>query len=358
MLTPDDPQQAEIDDIKMPQNTAKMTLMQANEIQDNDLDYAVDVLNQEAAGIIALSKNINGDFVTAVDIMEGVKKDGASGRIIVSGVGKSGHIGRKVAATLASTGTPSYYVHPGEASHGDLGMITENDVVIIFSNSGENSELSDLIFYTRRFSIPLIAVTSNPKSALAEHADVGLIMPPVKEACPNGMAPTTSTTMMLALGDTLALVLLKRMGLSKEQYKVFHPGGKLGQKLLTVAEMMLPREDMAMAKPGDTMDKTLLAMTEKNIGSVVVENDDGKVAGIITDGDLKRHMGPDLLQKTAREIMSTGPKHIRPNALAVEAIDIMLNKYGQPITSLIVLDEQDRLQGIIRIQDCLRAGIV
>lgn len=328
------------------------------DIADSDLDYARQIINLEAKGVLKLNDILNDAFLKAIDAMESIKKNGPSGRIIVSGVGKSGHIGRKVAATLASTGTPAYYVHPGEASHGDLGMVTENDVVLMFSNSGENAELSDLIFYTRRFSIPLIAVTSNPDSTLAEHADVKLVMPKVPEACPNGMAPTTSTTMMITLGDTLALVLLKRMGLSKEQYKVFHPGGKLGQKLLTVAEMMLPREDMAIVAPETKMDKTLIVMTEKNVGSVVVESADQKVAGIITDGDLKRHMGPDLLQKTASDIMSAGPKSITPRSLAAEAIDIMLNKFAQPITSLLVVDENQKLAGIIRIQDCLKAGIV
>lgn len=325
---------------------------------DDDLVYASQVLMQEAEGVIELSRSLNQDFLRAISMMEQVKQRGPGGRIIISGVGKSGHIGRKVAATLASTGTPSYYVHPGEASHGDLGMITENDVVLMLSNSGENTELSDLIFYTRRFSIPLIAMTSNEKSTLAKHADVALLIPKVPEACPNGLAPTTSTTMMIALGDTIALVLLKRMGLSPEQYKVFHPGGKLGQKLLKVSEMMLPRSEMAIAVPTDTMDQALIKMTEKNIGSLVVEDTSGIISGIITDGDLKRHMGPDLLQKEIQEIMSTKPKSIQQDSLAVEAIDIMLNQHGQPITSLLVVDQDNQLKGIIRIQDCLKAGII
>lgn len=330
-----------------------------NDFPDDELEYASMILRHEANGIVELSQTMDGEFLKAVDILEGVKADGPTGRVIVSGVGKSGHIARKIAATLASTGTPSYFVHPGEASHGDLGMITEKDAVLMLSNSGENSELSDLIFYTRRFSIPLVAITSNPSSALANHADISLIMPKIQEACPNGLAPTTSTTMMMALGDSLALVLLKRMGLSREQYKVFHPGGKLGQKLLTVAEMMVPREEMARTSEDETMDNVLLIMTEKNIGSVVVEDDKGSVTGIITDGDLKRHMGPDLLKKQARDIMSMAPKSMNAKALAVEAIDIMLNRYEQPITSLLVLDEDNRgLLGIIRTQDCLKAGIV
>ena len=324
----------------------------------DDLEYAASVLTQEAEGVVALSRSLNGDFLKAIDLMEKVKQRGPGGRIIISGVGKSGHIGRKIAATLASTGTPSYYVHPGEASHGDLGMITENDVVLMFSNSGENTELSDLIFYTRRFSIPLIAVTSNDKSTLAQHADVALLIPKMPEACPNGLAPTTSTTMMIALGDTIALVLLKRMGLSPEQYKVFHPGGKLGQKLLKVSEIMLAKEDMAIANPEQTMDQALIKMTEKNIGSLVVEDLSGEVMGIITDGDLKRHMGPELLQKTVSDIMSTAPKSILPEALAAEAIDMMLHHHGQPITSLLVIDSEHTLKGIIRIQDCLQAGII
>ena len=325
---------------------------------NDDIAYASSVIQTEADGLKALTKTIDSNFLKAVDLMENVKTDGPAGRVIISGVGKSGHVGRKIAATLASTGTPAYFVHPGEASHGDLGMVTDRDVVVMFSNSGENAELSDLIFYTRRFSIPLIAVTSNADSALAKHCDISLIMPQVQEACPNGMAPTTSTTMMMALGDALALSLLKRSGLTKEQFKVFHPGGKLGQKLLKVSDMMVGREDLALTAPDETMDNVLLVMTEKNVGSVIVESPEKDVLGIITDGDLKRHMGPSLLQKHARDIMSTGPKSITPESLAAEAIDMMLNKFKQPITSLIVLDKDGKLHGIIRIQDCLKAGIV
>lgn len=323
----------------------------------NDLNYAADVLKQESAAIALLASNLGGPFLQAIETMEKARLNGPGGRVIVSGVGKSGHIARKIAATLASTGTPSYFVHPGEASHGDLGMVTESDVVLMLSNSGENSELSDLIFYTRRFSIPLIALTGNPGSTLASHSDISLVIPKVPEACPNGLAPTTSTTMMLALGDTLALVLLKRMGLSPEQYKVFHPGGKLGQKLLKVKDMMIPRQEMALANKKDKMDKVVLVMTEKNLGSVVIENKRGKVEGIITDGDLKRHMGPDLLERTVSTIMSKAPHYIDQNALAAEAIDIMLNKASNPITSLLVQDSKKRLLGIIRLQDCLKAGI-
>ena len=327
--------------------------------ENNDLEYAREVLQLESDAVSELARQLGDDFIQAVDILEKVKTSKTASRIIVSGVGKSGHIARKIAATMSSTGTPSYFVHPGEASHGDLGMVTENDAVLMFSNSGENAELTDLIFYTRRFHIPLIAVTGNPDSTLAKHSDVALLLPKMPEAWPNGLAPTTSTTVMLALGDALALMLLKRMGLSPEQYKVFHPGGKLGQKLLSVSEMMIPRSEMALAQPDHTMDRVLLEMTGKNIGSVIIEEEVGqKVAGIVTDGDLKRHMGADLLQKTANEIMSQNPKWIGPDALAVEAIDIMLNQHEQPMSSLLVMDLDQRLLGIIRIQDCLKAGII
>lgn len=314
------------------------------------------VIQTEAQGLQALHDSLNGDFGTAVAIINSMKQT-RHGRLIVAGIGKSGHVAKKLAATLASTGTPSYFVHPGEASHGDLGMVTEHDVVLMLSNSGENAELSDLIHYTRRFAIPLIAITGKPDSTLAQHADIKLILPRVPEACPNGMAPTTSTTMMLALGDALAIALLERMGLTKDDFRVFHPGGKLGQQLLTVADLMHKGAALPTVAPGASMRDVLLVMAEKNLGAVMVVDGAGKLAGIFTDGDWKRHMSADLLDKTVDDLMSRTPKTIAANQLAAEAMNVMTRTPGSYLTSLVVVDEAGALAGLIRLQDCLQAGI-
>jgi arabinose-5-phosphate isomerase len=260
-------------------------------------------------------------------------------------------------ATLASTGTPSYFVHAGEASHGDLGMITESDVVLLISNSGGSPELSDLMAYTKRFGIPLIAITSNPESALARHADIVLLLPKAPEACPNGLAPTTSTTMTLALGDALSVALLERRGLTPEQFGVFHPGGKLGQKLMAVSDIMHKRDSLPFVKISAHMDQAILALTEKNLGCALVMDEQDQLAGIITDGDLKRHMSPDLLQKPVTTIMTRHPRTVTETALALEALKIMTQTQGRYVTSLIVVDAQGRLTGLIRLQDCLQKGV-
>lgn len=322
-----------------------------------DIQCAVQVLTAEAKALQELAGTIDEEFykaVCAVHEMKNVQK--GAGRLIVAGIGKSGHVAKKIAATLASTGTPSYFVHPGEASHGDMGMITERDVVLMLSNSGENAELSDLIHYTRRYNITLIAMTSNSGSALARHSDIRLLMPNVGEVCPNGLAPTTSTTMMIAFGDALAVALLERMGLTPEQYKVFHPGGKLGKKLMTVAELMVCGDDLPIVPKDVLMDDALLALTEKNLGMVLVFDEVKNLLGIVTDGDLKRHMSPDLLQKPVVDIMTSNPQAISKDSLAVEALDVMTKVPGQYITSLIVMDG-GKVCGIIRLQDCLQAGI-
>lgn len=315
------------------------------------------VLETEGQGLQALARSIDGNFAQAVDAVHKMKNAGRTGRLIIAGIGKSGHVARKLAATFASTGTPSYFVHPGEASHGDLGMVTENDIVLMLSNSGENAELSDLIHYTRRFAITLIAMTGNPQSALAKHADIVLLLPKVPEACPNGLAPTTSTTMMLAYGDALAVALLERMGLTEEQFRVFHPGGKLGQKLQKVSDIMHGLNQLPLIGETATMDQAILVLTEKNLGAVLVVDGKNVLKGIITDGDLKRHMSPGLLQKPVTEIMSTAPLSIGAHALAVEAMNIMTKTPGRYITSLIVTDSDGNLAGMIRLQDCLQAGI-
>lgn len=322
-----------------------------------DIEHAVRVLRAEADALNLMADTVGESFAQAVEAIHAMKKAGHSGRLIVAGIGKSGHVARKIAATLASTGTPSYFVHPGEASHGDMGMITGQDVVMMLSNSGENAELSDLIHYTRRFDIKLIALTGNPESTLAKYADIRLVYPKVPEACPNGLAPTTSTTMMIAMGDALAVALLERMGLTPEQYKVFHPGGKLGQKLMKVSDLMIKGNDLPFVPEESLMDAALIALTEKNLGIALVVDKSGALLGIVTDGDLKRHMAPDLLSKRVVSVMTSNPKSIRPDALAVEALDIMTKQAGRYITTLVVLDESGALQGIIRLQDCLRAGI-
>ncbi|MGZ9108403.1 MAG: KpsF/GutQ family sugar-phosphate isomerase [Micavibrio sp.] len=320
-----------------------------------DVANARRVLTTEIAGLQALTESLDDNFAHAVDTIDRMKA-ARSGRLIVAGIGKSGHVCRKIAATLASTGTPSYFVHPGEASHGDLGMVTEDDVVLMLSFSGENAELSDLIAYTRRFGIPLIGMTGKPDSALAKHADIVLLLPKMPEACPNTMAPTTSTTMMMALGDALAVSLLDRMGLTAEQFKVFHPGGKLNQKLKKVADLMHGYDTLPIVPDTAKMDQALLALSARNLGSVIIEGPDRTLAGIITDGDLKRHMGPDLLQKSVTAIMTRSPETIGPDALAAEALDIMVNRRKNLITSLVVLD-QGKITGLIRVQDCLQAGV-
>ena len=328
----------------------------SEDYKEQDIAHARKVLEAELRGVQALSDSIDASFSNAVSEIHAMKQGPHSaGRLIVAGIGKSGHIARKIAATMASTGTPSYFVHPGEASHGDLGMITEDDVVLMLSNSGENAELSDLIHYTRRYRITLIGMTGNPDSTLAKHADIALLLPKVPEACSNGLAPTTSTTMMIALGDALAVALLERMGLTPEQYKVFHPGGKLGQKLMTVGEIMHPKAELPIVTPETKMSDVIVAMTEKNLGCVVVIKKD-QLAGIITDGDLKRHMAPDLLERTAADLMTTNPKTIQTDALGVEAINVMTQTPGQYLTSLIV-NKDNEFVGLIRLQDCLQAGL-
>ncbi len=321
------------------------------------LETGVRVLNDEIAGLKALAEKLDSSFTRAIEVIHDMKNQpGRPGRLIVAGIGKSGHVARKLAATLSSTGTPSFFVHPGEASHGDLGMVTSADIVLLLSNSGENSELSDLIHYCRRHNIMLIAITSNSGSALAKHSDIVLLLPRIPEACPNGLAPTTSTTMMIALGDALAVALLEKMGLTKEQYKAFHPGGKLGQKLKKVKEIMHSSENLPLIPITAKMDQAIIVLTEKNLGSVIVVDDKKNMKGIITDGDLKRHMCPDLLQKPVKEIMSVNPKTIDGESLAVEALNIMTKTPGQYLTSLIVT-EKGKMAGLIRLQDCLQAGI-
>lgn len=333
-----------------------MTAQIKNKNISDDLSTARRVIEAEIAGLSELSRTLDHSFIKAVDAIDQMRAK-REGRLIVAGIGKSGHIAKKIVATLASTGTPSHFVHAGEASHGDLGMVTEDDVVLLISNSGGSPELADMIAYTRRFGITLIAMTSNPDSPLAQHADIFLRLPKAPEACPNGLAPTTSTTMTLALGDALAVALLERRGLTPEQFGVFHPGGKLGQRLASVSDIMHKRDGLPMVPLNATMESAVLALTEKNLGCALVMGDHQKLAGIITDGDLKRHMSPDLLKKPVTEIMSTHPRTVPATALAVEAVKIMTQTPGKYLTSLIVVDEQGDLAGLIRLQDCLQKGV-
>lgn len=310
----------------------------------------------EMEGLKALAEALDDNFAKAVDAIHTMKMARKS-RLIVAGIGKSGHVGKKITATLASTGTPAHFVHANEASHGDLGMITEGDVVLLLSNSGESTELSDLIHYTRRFAITLIGMTAKAESTLGKHSDILLLLPKAAEACPNGLAPTTSTTMQLALGDALAIALLERMGLTPEQFSVFHPGGKLGQKLLTVANVMQPLDNLPIVAQATQMDEVIVQLTEKNLGCVLVM-ENGALKGIVTDGDLKRHIKTDgLLQKPASAVMSAGPKTIHDTALAVEAMNIMTKTEGRYLTSLVATDAAGAVTGLIRLQDCLQRGV-
>jgi arabinose-5-phosphate isomerase len=306
------------------------------------------VLQLEAAGISALVESLDQRFSRALLILEKV-----TGRVIVTGMGKSGHVARKIAATFASTGTPASFVHPAEASHGDLGMITEHDAVMALSNSGETPELADLVTYAKRFEIPLIAITGRSASTLAKAADVALVLPDSPEACPMGLAPTTSTTVMLALGDAIAVALLERKGFSADDFHLLHPGGKLGRRLLRVAAIMHTGEAVPLARREMAMSEALLVMTAKSFGCVGIVDGDGRLQGIVTDGDLRRHMSNDLLSLTAGEVMTPRPRTIGRDALASEALGLMNSR---SITNLFVVEDR-RPVGIIHVHDCLRAGV-
>ncbi|MCB9957689.1 MAG: KpsF/GutQ family sugar-phosphate isomerase [Rhodospirillaceae bacterium] len=275
------------------------------------------------------------------------------GRLIVCGIGKSGHIARKIAATMASTGTPAFFVHPTEASHGDMGMITSNDVLLALSWSGETKEFSDLLVYSKRFSVPLIALTSGVDSTLARHASVALILPRVREACPHGMAPTTSTLIQLAVGDALAMALLESSEFTADRFHELHPGGRLGSRLRYVHQIMHSGDQMPLLPRGTAMSNAILEMSAKRFGLVGVIDGDGKLVGVITDGDLRRHMADDLLGQTVDEVMTTTPKSVPPETLAAEALETM---ESFKITALFVVREGVPL-GVIHLHDLLREGI-
>ena len=306
------------------------------------------VIRREAEALGLLAETLDGAFADAVGLILS-----ASGRVIVCGMGKSGHVGRKIAATLASTGTPAQFVHPAEASHGDLGMVTSGDVALVLSNSGETPELADIIAHTRRFGIPLIGVAGRAGSTLLRQADVALLLPNAPEACDQGIVPTTSTTMTLALGDALAIALMEHRRFTPDQFRVFHPGGSLGAKLATVAQLM--HDDPPLVPESQPMTETLLEMTRRGFGVVGVTDAAGRLTGIVTDGDLRRHM-QGLLTHSAGEVMTAKPKTIAPDALAQQALALMQDR---KITSLFVVDPagDGRALGLIHVHDCLRAGV-
>src|ERR1700687_1502722 len=313
---------------------------------------ALRTLEAEAGGLAALGASI-GDglgraFTAAVAMVHA-----AHGRVIVSGMGKSGHVGRKIASTLSSTGTPAFFVHPAEASHGDLGMITPDDVIIALSWSGETAELKSLIDYSRRFRIGLVAVTADGASTLGAAADVTLVLPESREACPHNLAPTTSSLMQLALGDALAIALLESRGFTAVDFGVFHPRGQLGAALKFVRDVMHPGDAIPLIARAAPMSEAIVEMSAKGFGCVAVIEATGKLAGVITDGDLRRHMRADLLQAMVDDVMTASPKTVRPDQLASEALQIL---NASKITALIVV-EADRPVGIVHFHDLLRAGV-
>ncbi len=313
------------------------------------IDSGRRVLQLEASAVAQMAETLDGSFARAVTMMMET-----TGRIIVSGMGKSGHIARKIAATFASTGTPAMFVHPAEASHGDMGMITVHDLVLLLSNSGETPELADLIAYTRRMGIPMIGIASNAGSTLVRKADHAIVLPAAAEACPNGLAPTTSTTLTLALGDALAVAMMEQRSFTPENFREFHPGGKLGALVSSVADLMHPRSELPLVSPDSPMSDALLEISSRGFGVAGVVGETGALIGVITDGDLRRNMA-DLMSRTASQVMTANPKTVRPEMRATEALARM-NR--DKITTVFVVAEGETAPlGILHIHDCLRAGL-
>jgi arabinose-5-phosphate isomerase len=320
---------------------------------DGPLASALRTITLEQDGLTALEAMLKttlaAAFGRAVALMGGAK-----GRVIVTGIGKSGHIGRKIAATLASTGTPAYFVHPTEASHGDLGMVTREDVLLVLSWSGETAELGAIITYSHRFAVPMIAVTSRDESSLAKASEVVLVLPRATEACPHGLAPTTSTTLQLVLGDCLAIALLEGKGFSASDFKAIHPGGQLGASLRHIGDIMHKGEKLPLVREGTVMSEAVVTMTEKSLGCLGVVDTRGRLSGVITDGDLRRNMGAGLLARPCADIMNRRPKTIGPEVLASAALEMM---NAAKVTALFVV-EAGRPVGIIHVHDLLRLGVV
>lgn len=311
------------------------------------LDTARRVIRTEADALALLERTLDDSFDAAVSLLLA-----ATGRVIICGMGKSGHIARKIAATLASTGTPAHFVHPAEASHGDLGMMAQGDVILVLSNSGETPELADVIAYSRRFGIPMIGIASRADSALIKQSDVGLVLPRAPEACGTGVVPTTSTTMTLALGDALAVALMEHRKFTPEKFRDFHPGGKLGAQLSRVQDLMHGGDAVPLVQLTTPMSDALIEISQKGFGVVGVCDASGDLAGIITDGDLRRHMD-GLLGLSAAQVMTQNPTTITQDALAEEAVNIM---NARKITCLFVTDVAKPL-GLLHIHDCLRVGL-
>ncbi|MDR0621294.1 MAG: KpsF/GutQ family sugar-phosphate isomerase [Deltaproteobacteria bacterium] len=316
--------------------------------QTNHTDTARQVILQEARALELLADSLGDSLDRAVSTILA-----SNGRVAVTGIGKSGHVARKTAATLASTGTPAFFIHPSEAGHGDLGMLAEGrDILMAYSNSGQTAELAVILQYCVRYAIKIIGVTKAAESLLGRNSDVIFLLPDLSEACPLGCAPTTSTTMMMALGDALALSLLSARGFTLEDFHRYHPGGKLGSRLSSVGDLMRSGEEMPLVAPGDPMGQALLVMTKKRLGCLgIIE--DGKLIGMITDGDLRRHMGPDLMAKPCSEVMTKNPTHFEPGTLAAKALSVMRTK---GITNAFALDPEGRPVGVIHIHDLLAAG--
>lgn len=297
----------------------------------------------------ALSGELGAHFAKAAELIRGT-----SGRVIVSGMGKSGHVGRKIAATLASTGTPAHFVHAAEASHGDLGMVQPEDVILALSWSGETAELAAIVDHAKRFRVSLIGITSSKDSALGREADICLVLPKAEEACPNGLAPTTSTTMQMAIGDALAVSLLAARGFTRQDFLVFHPGGKLGAQLRTVASIMHQGERLPLVNLASDLSEIINVISDKGFGCAIVAGADGKLAGVVTDGDLRRNMTAVSMRKTASDLMTKSPRAIEPEALAAEALELVNRS---KITALIVVDSTRRPVGLVHVHDLLRLGV-
>ena len=329
----------------------QMTSSMSNDIaklSNGDLISAKRTIDIEINALKEMERELGSSLTQALDLMQS-----ASGRVILTGMGKSGHIAQKIAASLASTGTPSFFVHPAEASHGDLGMITADDIVIAISNSGESKELVDILNYSKRFGIKLIAITKNPESSLGKAGDVVLKLPSSREACPLGLAPTSSTTATLVLGDILTVAMIERNGFSKEQFNQRHPGGKLGSVLQKVSDLMHKGEEMPLLQSNAGMQDVLLEMTSKRLGCVGFVDESGNLIGMLTDGDLRRCLSPNILSKTASSVMTRNPKVISPDAMASEAVKVMHDK---KITNLFVLEGKKPV-GVIHIHDLLNNGV-
>jgi arabinose-5-phosphate isomerase len=327
--------------------------------KNGDLVAARRVLDHARNALASLADALNGDFSRAVDTLIGVRD-----RVIVSGMGKSGHIARKIAATFASTGTPAHFIHPAEASHGDLGMVTRNDALMLLSYGGETAELSDLLTYAKRIGVPVIGISAGPRSStLVQSSDVPLVLPQAQEACPMGLAPTTSTTMMLALGDALAVALMERRGFTADQYRDFHPGGSLGRKLIRVRDIMHTGEELPLVSPDMPIRDVVVNVMNPGkfgfAGHAGVVDKKGALVGIITDGDLRRHVERNLLDRKAKDVMTANPKTVPPDMLAAEALTFM-NVSTPKVTHLFVVDPKSKIRkpvGFLSVHDCLRAGL-